>query len=513
MKEALKEADIQRIKVQRRISNLEPSLKVQKQSIRKINDLDDFVRLIKTRDVLDLCYLKEVIEKEQRELIEVTKKHPPLTKFLVYNDPNAKRRSNYAMNKNESDFAQDIYRNYIRSDPSVDFDGYIRELRQLKIQTRLPKRAHRNKIWIIIEELHKTNADYKRSQRIIGNPRNPFEELSDLNYDLESDDSENDDQVDKLDEDDDNASNNEDNSPKGMSYREKLRREHEKHFRKPKTAVDIHIWDWDQPSDLDQYLKTRVLYKLEKIELPNKYELPRISDTVSQNLKEICKMLHGSYASKVDLIDSICIKLNLKVEDLEPTIWKLCTRERCQGDEVTRFYVHDKILRYLKIDHDEAILICNEQYHNAQSKATKQRRITLSKETPFKGSKSDILYANLTEKQNLINHFKPKEERKAHIKMHSFATQDNKFITSPSRSMFDNFRSQASFDTNQAVKGSSWEESKNEISLQEIPEESKHKLISPQRKRVSKSQTDENMESELWQGTDPAAYTDTVSYD
>lgn len=96
--------------------------------------------------MLDLCYLKEVIEKEQRELIEATKKHPPLKRFLIHSDPNAKRRSNYALNKNESDFAQDIYRNYIRSDPFFDFDGYVRELKQLKIQTRLPKRVHRNKI-------------------------------------------------------------------------------------------------------------------------------------------------------------------------------------------------------------------------------------------------------------------------------------------------------------------------------------------------------------------------------
>lgn len=322
--------------------------------------------------------------------------------------------------------------------------------------------------------MHKTNADYKRSARVIGNPRNPFGELSDINYELESDDSENDQKVDKLDDSDGDASNNEDNNPQGLSYRERKRKEHEKHFRKPKTQIDIHILNWDEPSMLDSFLKTKLLYKFEKIELPNKYELPRISDKVLRNLKEICKMLHGSYASKSDLIDSICIKLNLKIDDLVPTIWKLCSRERCQGDEVTRFYVNDKILRYLKIDHEQAILICSEQYHNAQSKATKHRRITLSKETPFKGSKSEILYANMNGKQNLINHFKTKEETKGQKKMQSFATQDRKYIISPSRSLAGNLKSQASFDTTLAMKGSSWEESKNEYSLAGIPEEYKN---------------------------------------
>jgi predicted nucleotidyltransferase len=176
--------------------------------------------------------------------------------------------------------------------------------------------------------VHKTNADYKRSDAIIGNPRNPFKELSDLNYDYESDDSENDQRYEKLSAADDlNSSQINEGDGQELTYHDQRNKNYEEYFRKPGKAIDIHVLDWDEPSRLDEFLKTKILYNHEKIELPNKYELPRISDTVLRNLKKICTILHGSYASKTDLIDSICIKLNLDRRDLEPTIWKLCTRE------------------------------------------------------------------------------------------------------------------------------------------------------------------------------------------
>jgi hypothetical protein len=58
-----------------------------------------------------------------------------------------------------------------------------------------------------------------------------------------------------------------------------------------------------------------------------------------------------------------------------------------------------------------------------QNKVTKQRRITLEKLTPFKGSRVDMMFMNMVAKQNLIDHFSNDEERKVQRKELMFDTQ------------------------------------------------------------------------------------------
>ena len=105
--------------------------------------------------------------------------------------------------------------------------------------------------------------------------------------------------------------------------------------------------------EIDFY-KIRLLTKLSKIKFPNNNPIPKLSDGMISNLKQIWEMVHGSYASKNQLIWSITVKCLLSVEDIEPYFSKVWMKERRISDEVSRWYIDDNILDYLKISLSEA---------------------------------------------------------------------------------------------------------------------------------------------------------------
>jgi len=64
--------------------------------------------------------------------------------------------------------------------------------------------------------------------------------------------------------------------------------------------------------------------------------------------------------------------------------------ERRVSDEVTRWYVHDKILRYLGISHETAIVVANDRNYGESSK-TRNHRKTIEASTPYKDFKEKDL--------------------------------------------------------------------------------------------------------------------------
>ena len=283
-------------------SPIEPQMS--KRKINKLHKRDQIIRDIKESDVIDLNYIKETIEKVKKEILEDRIQNPPLKPFIKTKEKeNQEMKEGYLVPKTLADKTQEQYRDYLKVSPIEDELEFKTQLKSLKSKTNTEFRKDRTKIIIQVLSHLKTNADYRRSDYFLANPRNPFESLDGINYDLESDDSENDIPVVDLDEEN-NASNNATPAKgyfNGMSGQYKIR------FNDLKLADGPEIFTQKEHMQTKtmEYSKIRILRTVEHIAFPNNYSLPRISSEVIEHLEPICKLIHGSYATKGNIISSI----------------------------------------------------------------------------------------------------------------------------------------------------------------------------------------------------------------
>ena len=163
-----------------------PQVSIEKRKIGKLEARDFVTEKIKQSDIFDLLYFKEVIEEEHKHLIEKMKIHQPILKYIGVdqgkNQP--QERYGYSVRRTLAELLQQKYRNSIKTDLTIDFPGYVIELKKLKSEISDPPRKTRDNILIHILNQVKTNMDYKRNNVFIGNPRNPFFQMDCVNYDL-----------------------------------------------------------------------------------------------------------------------------------------------------------------------------------------------------------------------------------------------------------------------------------------------------------------------------------------
>ena len=86
---------------------------------------------------------------------------------------------------------QQKYANYTNISLVDDLSSYVLTLKDLRSQISDKPRSNRKRIIIQILSELKTNADYKRCKYLISNARIPFNMIEGVNYDLDSDDSDN----------------------------------------------------------------------------------------------------------------------------------------------------------------------------------------------------------------------------------------------------------------------------------------------------------------------------------
>lgn len=139
-------------------------------------------------DIIDMQYYKELIEDEYRRLIEKMKIHQPILKYIWVSssqEHNSQTRNAYSVRRTLAELMQEKYRNSIKTDVTIDLEGYVIELKKLKVQIADRPRESRSNMTIHILNHIKTNMDYKRNNILIGNPRNPFIRMDWIDYDLD----------------------------------------------------------------------------------------------------------------------------------------------------------------------------------------------------------------------------------------------------------------------------------------------------------------------------------------
>ena len=204
-KDTLDELDKERVKLQFELKSLKSkknrlsvtkdsigsrskSKSPQKTIISKTDMRDYVVEKIKESDIFDLKYYNEIIEQEKRNLEEKMKIYRPITKFLeVAPDKGGKStpKLGYSVERTIAELLQSKYAGKIKTDLTIDLEGYVLELNKLKPLLSDPPRKKRDNINIHILNRIKTNMDYKRNKVFLSNPRNPFKLIDWVNYDLD----------------------------------------------------------------------------------------------------------------------------------------------------------------------------------------------------------------------------------------------------------------------------------------------------------------------------------------
>lgn len=157
-------------------------------------------------------------------------------------------------------------------------------------------------------------------------------------------------------------------------------------------------------------------------------------------------------------------------------------------DDVTRWYVHDSVLRYLNISEEREVELAGEK-NIGEHKKTRDFRKSLEIYTPFKGARDQRFTNNL---DVLVGGFSSaKEEKKA-----AQPVNENPPKT------------QESFLTTHAVKGS-YEDSKSATQVYMSVDTSDIKKLSTPNKRSSLSQKDER-EKDFYIEPDYIAYTNPI---
>ena len=184
LEENLKTSDVARINNEQKLADWDETPEdIHHEHKENIKDLSHMVEHIKKADIIDLWYLKEIIENEKRILEEKNKKNPPLLKYMRKSDEVlAPRRSGYTLNKNEADLMQEKYWKFVSADPNTEWQEFIEQLKELK-RIQDPGQRERKKI-IRIEILEENMLEDipKTEEFAIKNPRNPFIKYNDLDY-------------------------------------------------------------------------------------------------------------------------------------------------------------------------------------------------------------------------------------------------------------------------------------------------------------------------------------------
>jgi hypothetical protein len=419
LEERLKKLDKEVIEMRYKLRNDEAKFRkseaeISKKKLNRLNKRDFVIQAIKNSDMIDLCYLRELIEEEKKHILQENIKNPPLKNYIKHSEPSSKHIN--VPFKTVAEELQSEHSHLHTSNPHTDFPSFKSSLLLQKRLSAQPHRSSRGPIQIFLIDRFKTNSDYSRSQICISNPRNPFEPIEDLHYHLESEDS---------------YSSDFEDQPEFVGANSDI---YNRRFlgdgRDNKVPV-VEVYDQSNVKEVMETCKIRMLTKMKKMKLQNGNHLPRLTESVQKNLKKIVEIINGAYAKKEDLISSICIKLNVPEEDIKLNFHKLCDKERRIGDAVWRWYVKDEILSYLSIDENKAISMINDK-DTGESKKTRDKRQTIEGRTPFKNFKSSSVSKNFDVfRQNF---------------------QENK----PKPRQFTQFtKTQDSMGTNIAVKGSS----------------------------------------------------------
>ena len=126
-----------------------------------------------------------------------------MSKYFKIDD--SKKRQSFPIKQTLADKMQETYANIIQINPFEDMKEYVSSLRKAKnLSFDKLERKERQNLLISFQSYDKTCLDYYRSDILIANPRRPFQKLECVNYELDSDDSENDESIniDDIDEED-----------------------------------------------------------------------------------------------------------------------------------------------------------------------------------------------------------------------------------------------------------------------------------------------------------------------
>jgi hypothetical protein len=304
LKDNLKQLDIKRIENEyklRSFKNKSPLVEDSREYFEfpkksKLKKRDFLVKSIREADLIDLHYLSNIIEEEKKHLSEEAKKNVQLKKFVTISSHIVPLLPVY---KSLAESMQEEFRQYTKTAPSEDLGRFVQELKELKSHITLPQRKTRKDMHIHILNRIKTNKDYYRSDYFIGNPRNPFELLDNMDYDLQSDDPENDVEVSDVGSDPKTPRKgsvrrltNRDSMPPNeeSKFYAGFTKEYNQRFNPINLSrgPQVHIYRKNQiPSKELEYTRIRPFRKSEKIKFHCVNPLPRISDKVMAHLKPI----------------------------------------------------------------------------------------------------------------------------------------------------------------------------------------------------------------------------------
>jgi hypothetical protein len=288
-------------------------------STKKYVDLQSVKRHINVNDwvdwgphgIINFALIKDQIDYEQRKLAEELKKNNgSMSKFTK------RRQAKLNLVVTTSQTLQQKFRNYIQSKIYENKQMYISVLNDLKsVQSDKPRKI-RSKINIWILDEMKTCRDYDRNDMLVGNPRNPFKKLPNIDYDYEDSDYEN-----ELNEEaDDEHSEIEENEPRND-------------FLKLFKNSDVNI-----DTKKSEITKVRLLYVIPKIQFDKVPDNSKIdAKTSKENQKKAMieayenEMMNESEETLADYLSSDKPKDRcVFTRNFDPLIQNFEGRPKCQ---------------------------------------------------------------------------------------------------------------------------------------------------------------------------------------
>lgn len=261
----------------------------------------------------------------------------------------------------------------------IRFPEYIDELKRIKKKFYIGKREKRNNIQIFCINYWKKNKEYYRVQDMIpdqyflANPRNPFDKLDMLDYDLQSDD---------LDQ------NFEECFSDSMSFESDIEIEQsfiEKDAMKAEREKYIDYFDLGGTGPVKKVMMgngpfqnaevigseaRNILGRRIKPVLNDLIAETKISKTNKQFQKDMkkgmWKFLHGSYHNVNHLASRLLMNYSYEAREAEVLIRLFCERSY-RDEKCLRWYIHDCVLSFLKIPQEEIGL----HLHNVKTEKKK----------------------------------------------------------------------------------------------------------------------------------------------
>ncbi|CAI2386505.1 unnamed protein product [Moneuplotes crassus] len=360
-KEKLQDLDKKRLRIKNKIDQIRSSTSNKFNFIpnERVKNLASFVDQIKDADLLDLCYISEIIEEEKKNKQELSKQHAPLKKFM--NKPEQEgfqAKPDYSVSMTLADHFQKESKIPSTFNILKDRQKYIQNLKRQKELDLPPKREQRNKVKIYIVD-HDIGKMYKNVPHIpIKNPRNPMKVYDHINYSDDDDISIA--EIHDLSNRDKHRDDDDSEEVKNAKTPKRIREYNQMIYEKLQKGPTIVI-NKEGSSEMGDTGKAILISQNPTIDIINPKGLDQLRPHFLKNLKRIAAILHGSYATDKEIVDLLCSKCILSEEELLPDLWSICNREKRLGDDKKRFYVNDKILRHLGISHDRGILLARDK--------------------------------------------------------------------------------------------------------------------------------------------------------